>query len=266
MKRPFVVVIALAAAMIAPATAQAKGPISSLSACGDSACASVVLPPAAKAPEGMTLLFAGGTTGMPAPGAFYTLKMHSPGESFSMWYVPSPGIVSFDRGSWEIPAPELDRAIKAAIAGVAPARFHPAAVLVDGRNSSDPSAYTPLLGTMAAADVNVNDVMQRQPDWVAITLRPAGETPWADVGANYDPQSGAVYVTAPWYRGGWAQPGDALGARIAADARLPQAGDGGGDRVTMGVGLLAVLAAAGGIAYGLRRARRRGQPRAVGSA
>jgi hypothetical protein len=192
--------------------------------------------------------------------------MRSPGERFTMWYVPTPGVVSFDKGSWEAPAPDLDRAIRAAIVGVEPGRFHPAAVIVAGRDSSDPSAYLPLLGTMPDANVRVNDVMRDRPDWVAITVRPAGETPWDDINANYDPQSGAVYVTAPWHRGGWAQPSSALGARIADDARLPQATDGSSDRVAMGVGLLAVLAASAAVAYGLRRSRRRGQPGAVGSA
>ena len=266
MKRPLVVMTILAAGLLAPATAQAKGMISAMSACGESACASVVLPPSVKGPEGMMQLMAGGTTATPAPGPFYRLKMRAPGERFTIWYVPNPGVVSFDKGSWEIPAPDLDRAIRNAIAGLAPGRLQLAAVLVDGHNSSDPTAYTPLLGSMAAADVNVNDVMRNRPDWVAITLRPAGDTPWYDIGANYDPQSGAVYVTAPWHRGGWAQPSSALGSQVVADARLPQASDGGSDRGAMGIGLAVLLAASAGVAYGLRRARRRAQPGAVGSA
>lgn len=140
MRRSLMILVALAAGLAAPATAQAKGAISAMKVCGSSDCAGVVLPPGAGGPEGLTMLMAG-MTGTPQPGPFYRLHVNGPGWSESLWYVPSDDVVGSDDPndlSWQHPTPALASALRAAAQRLTPRTFAITAVTV-----SDTAPPTP---------------------------------------------------------------------------------------------------------------------------
>jgi hypothetical protein len=272
MKRAVIILSALCAGLLAPAAAQAKGQISSIKVCGDSACAGVVLPPGAGGPEGLTMLMAG-MTGPPQPGPFYRLHVRGPGWSESLWYVPADNVVGSDDPndlSWQHPAPALAAALRAAVQQLTPRSFAIAAVTVAGHSSSDPGSYMPLLtGSLKPSDVDVNQVAARRSQWLPVLIEPVPNSPWPEISAAYDAPTQTIFVSGiGWAGAGWSQVPAPLGARIAGDGRLPVAANGRSwtSPVLFAVLALAALSAAAAAALAVRRSRRRGQPRPVGSA
>jgi hypothetical protein len=188
MKR--VLILIGAALLVSPAVASAKGPIDEATACGTDGCTTVALPPGAKEPDGMMLLFGMAPTTQPSPGPYYRLRISAEGEQWTSFYTDGK-IGDGAADAWATVQEPLRSAIDRALAGHPPYQHHLPAVFVDGRKSGDPAAFAPILGTLPEA-ADSGEIARHAERWVPITF--VGPDPWASITGFYDPRTGSMYM------------------------------------------------------------------------
>jgi hypothetical protein len=238
--RPLIITF-LAAALVAPAAAQAKGELTSLRVCGQDGC---------KAVTGREVLRALGPLGessvsMAAPpmGAFYLLEASlGHGETATSFYVPG-GYTAFQDSFARIPEPAAS-ALAAATRDLAGYRVRITTAKVDGHVSQHPGAYAGLFQRLPVAR-NLAGIYSER--WVRIILTADRPNPWSGSPVVYAVRSGLVQgPDVRWY----AVP-KPLAQLIRADAGLAPRHS--SSRRPLLAGAVGLLAAAGAALMILRR-------------
>jgi hypothetical protein len=179
------ILLALAAALLLPATASAKE-IEKVVVCGAAGCQTVDHPGHAIAD--------GGTGGgrIPPPGPYYSVELFvgddgDVHESWTIYYVPRAGMISYPGEGGDFVWSKLPASTAAlyrrATAGLVPfptPRFR--SILVGGRAVTDPRSYVRLL-TVESAGAAYPD----EADWQRVELRAGRENPWSHSKLEYSP-------------------------------------------------------------------------------
>ena len=212
--------VALAVALLVPATAQAKG-VSSVALCGPEGCkdAGITTGPREE-PLDMT------RSGLaPAPGPYYEFRLsfEHGGQSRGMFYEPRSGLVSYSESfgstAWAPLARRLATAVKEAAKQVEPFPSPPltAVYVGDRRVTGDPETY---LALFAVKGLFVVPTAAAAFEW--IHFESPTSNPWTQTTFAFFPQDGVIltgsrYVKLP----------PAIAADIAAARPLAERPDGG---------------------------------------
>lgn len=224
-------------ALAVPATAQAKGPVSSLQVCGSDGCSAVPVPAVLRGPMGLDqLMTARAVPRQPAPQSFYRLRVGFGGTFVSVFYLP--GGTALQSGSWVQLRPRLSGELDRAVGRLAPFPIRLVAVRIQGRKVPDAKAYRPLLGRLPAARTHA-DVARS----VGLYLQTSTATPWGlgrVVFALYDRRTHVVDIAGMAVR-----PPLGLQHAIERDAGVAPAG--GSSASWWGGGVVVVAASAAAV-------------------
>jgi hypothetical protein len=261
-KRPFVILIAIALPLLLAPAAQAKGPVEKIQVCGDESCAAVPITPGRGVgrPEGLGMLMGNPASQVPAPQPYVNLNVTlGLGEgTIKMFYVPGAQ-VAFSQGWSQLP-PGLGAKLDAAAARVAKHEPKLAVVVVGKRTSSDPGAYVSLLSPLEPAHAP-GSLQLLDASTVGIRFTTTGITPWTPRGdgyATYLPSAHLIGMNNDWFA-----PSAALDSQIRRDAAAvlaaPAVSSGGPSPWWL---VLPAAGAGAGLPVLIMR-RRRAQPRTV---
>lgn len=239
-------------ALALPATAHAKGPVSSLQVCGADGCSVVPVPAVLRGPMGLDQLMteARAVSRQPAPQSFYRLRVGFGGAFLSVFYLP--GGTALQSGRWVQLRPRLSGELDRAVAPLAPFQTRLVAVRIQGREVPDAKAYRPLLGRLPAAQTHA-DVARS----IGLYLQTSTATPWGlgrVVFALYDRRTHVVDIAGTAVR-----PPAGLQHAIEQDAGIAPAG--GSSASLWGGGVMVVAASAAAVVltrrgrHALRRRR-----------
>lgn len=214
MKR-VLVAVGLAAALVSPAAASAKG-LTTLTICGaGDQCRRFHFQPFG-APHrslvaGVSNAFAATeSVALPRPQPYYRLRLDDTvGGSVPGWYAPEAGLVKGPNG-WTSPASAVQAELRAVTEDLgALDEPKPASVRVNGVPSETPSVYVPLLDELPQADGPPAGTPT-----ALVELRYGTTGAWTDARLDYAPTENVVRRD-----GRWAAVPAKVAARIEADLR-----------------------------------------------
>lgn len=252
MKR--LIALAAAALLASPAVAFAKGPIDAASACGTDGCSAVTVPPEAKTPDGMLLVFGSAPSTRPSPGPYYRLKITTGHEAIDLFYRDGK-VTDGSSAAWSAVSEPLRSAIDRALAAHTAYDYRISGVLVDGRASSHPGAFAAAFGDLPQA-ASARAISMHADRWVTVEV--LGHSPWTSLTLYYDPAAGAISTIASSER--WLQAPAAMRAeldRLAGHRRSAVSSSGGWPGWQLWAGLAAALAAAAAVVAAWLRRRTR---------
>jgi hypothetical protein len=231
-------------ALALPATAHAKGPVSSLQVCGSDGCFAVPVPAVLRDPMGLDQLMtkSRALSRQPAPQSFYRLRIGFGDAFLTVFYLP--GGTALQNGSWVKLRPRLSGELDRAVGPLAPFQVRLVAVRIQGRQVPDAQAYRPLLGRLPVVRTHA-DVARS----IGLYLQTSTATPWGlgrVVFALYDRHTHVVDIAGTAVR-----PPPGLQHAIEQDAGIAPAG--GGSASLWGGGVAAVAASAAAVVLTRRR-------------
>jgi len=239
--------LAMAAALAAAQTAQAKGYISAIRVCGPSGCATADAPRSAKWRFGMDMYSdARPAVATPPILPYYRLRIAPRYEMASdTFYIPAANAICADGGCTRV-RKGLSPALSAAAAGVGAFTPHIRSVTVDDNPRADLQAYAVLFNQQPAASPP-NAVWKSRA--YPIEVRFTRLTPWSLGGVSwmaYYPRYGVLTRDGAWFH-----VGDDAG-RLVLGRRAPA---GGGHGWPIAAAAVVAAAAAAGAGRRLRRPR-----------